>query len=231
MNIIELKKITKIYGENDNKTIALDGVSLNVEKGEFLAIMGPSGSGKSTLLNVIGCMDTATDGQYILDNREITKLSDAALSEIRNKEISFVFQNFLLLNNYNALENIILPLNCRKMSKKEKLDLAHNYMEKLNILDIANKKPSQISGGQRQRVAIARALVTNSNIILADEPTGALDSRNGEELMEILGNLNSEGKTIVMVTHNERLLNHVNRVVYIEDGKMIESKGHIVENK
>jgi len=219
MTIIELKKISKVYGKGDNITHALKDVSLVIRKGEFWSVMGPSGSGKSTLLNIIGCMDKATDGEYMLNGELVNEYSGEQLSIARNQKISFIFQHFALLNDYSVYDNIVLPLNCRRMTSKEKMKKANYYMERLGIKELARKKPSQISGGQQQRVAIARALITEPEIILADEPTGALDQKTGNELMTLLKEINHEGITILLVTHDEKIASVATKKLYIEDGK------------
>lgn len=222
MKILELKNIFKIYGKGDSETKALDGVDLTIEKGDFCAIMGPSGSGKSTLLNILGCMDTPTSGEYILKGQDVSKMKNKQLSKLRNQVISFVFQYFALMDEYTVFDNIMLPLNCQKYPYKEKKDRVKYYMKRLGIEKYAKKKPTQLSGGQQQRVAIARALVSNADIILADEPTGALDSTTGEELMELLQEINESGKTVILVTHNEKVAEKCNYVIYIEDGKIVD---------
>lgn len=222
MKILELKNITKIYGKGDSETKALAGVDLTIEKGDFCAIMGPSGSGKSTLLNILGCMDTPTSGEYILKGQDVSKMKNKQLSKLRNQVISFVFQYFALMDEYTVFYNIMLPLNCQKYPYKEKKDRVNYYMKRLGIEKYAKKKPTQLSGGQQQRVAIARALVSNADIILADEPTGALDSTTGEELMELLQEINESGKTLILVTHNEKVAEKCNYVIYIEDGKIVD---------
>lgn len=222
MKILELKNITKIYGKGDSETKALAGVDLTIEKGDFCAIMGPSGSGKSTLLNILGCMDTPTSGEYILKGQDVSKMKNKQLSKLRNQVISFVFQYFALMDEYTVFDNIMLPLNCQKYTYKEKKDRVNYYMKRLGIEKYAKKKPTQLSGGQQQRVAIARALVSNADIILADEPTGALDSTTGEELMELLQEINESGKTLILVTHNEKVAEKCNYVIYIEDGKIVD---------
>ena len=219
MDIITLKKINKIYGKGKNQTHALHDVTWTVKKGEFWSIVGPSGSGKSTLLNLLGCMDTPTSGSYILDGIKIDTLTEKKLSIIRNTKVSFVFQQFELLKDYNIYDNIELPLLCRHMSAKERKTIISKYMDYLGISDLARKKPSQISGGQQQRTAIARALVTNADIILADEPTGALDQKTGLELMDLMRKINETGKTIIFVTHNNELAKMTDHCLKIIDGK------------
>lgn len=219
MTVIELEKIGKTYGKGESATQALSNVSLKIEEGEFWSIMGPSGSGKSTLLNILGCMDVPTEGNYFLKGEKINDYTAKQLSRVRNQTISFVFQQFALLNEYSVYDNIELPLFCRKLSKKERKERIDYYMKRLGIEGLGKKKPTQISGGQQQRAAIARALVTEADIILADEPTGALDQKTGAELMGLLQEINGEGKTILLVTHDEKVANCAKKRLYIEDGK------------
>lgn len=218
MVVAELKNIGKIYGKGEASTEALRGIELKIEKGDFRAIIGPSGSGKSTLLNILGCIDVPTSGEYFLNGQLVNKFTNSQLSAARNETISFIFQYFALLNEYTVYENIMLPLNCRKISVREKKQLVNYYMKRLGIEGLSKKKPTQISGGQQQRVAIARALVTKPDIILADEPTGALDRKTGEEVMKILHEINAEGKTIVVVTHDMEVAKAAKKQFYIEDG-------------
>ncbi len=218
MVVAELKNIGKIYGKGEASTEALRGIELKIEKGDFWAIIGPSGSGKSTLLNILGCIDVPTSGEYFLNGQLVNKFTNSQLSAARNETISFIFQYFALLNEYTVYENIMLPLNCRKISVREKKQLVNYYMKRLGIEGLSKKKPTQISGGQQQRVAIARALVTKPDIILADEPTGALDRKTGEEVMKILHEINAEGKTIVVVTHDMEVAKAAKKQFYIEDG-------------
>lgn len=219
MTIIELQNINKVYGKGESATVALTDVNLKVEQGEFWAIMGPSGSGKSTLLNILGCMDVPTSGNYLLKGKNLGKSTPNQLSQIRNQTVSFIFQQFALLNDYNVYDNIELPLLCQKLSKRERKERVRYYMKRLGIENLARKKPTQISGGQQQRVAIARALVTKADIILADEPTGALDQKTGQELMSLLCEINEEGKTILLVTHDEKVASVTKRQIRIQDGK------------
>lgn len=221
MKLIELNNITKIYGSKDAKVVALDNINLTIEQGEMVSIMGPSGSGKTTLLSIIGCMDTATTGEYYIKGTLVSTKSNLELSKIRNSTISFVFQHFALMKDYSIYENIELPLVYRKMSSKAKKERIMYYCRKLGIQDLVNKKPSQISGGQQQRVAIARALSSEAEIILADEPTGALDQKTGEELLDLLKNINREDKTIIIVTHDSKVSEYCNRKLFIRDGKII----------
>lgn len=218
MVVAELKNIGKIYGKGEASTEALRGIELKIEKGDFWAIIGPSGSGKSTLLNILGCIDVPTSGEYFLNGQLVNKFTNSQLSAARNETISFIFQYFALLNEYTVYENIMLPLNCRKISVREKKQLVNYYMKRLGIEGLSKKKPTQISGGQQQRVAIARALVTKPDIILADEPTGALDRKTGEEVMKILHEINAEGKTIVVVTNDMEVAKAAKKQFYIEDG-------------
>ncbi len=219
MTIIELKNINKTYGKGESATVALTDVNLKIQEGEFWAIMGPSGSGKSTLLNILGCMDVPSSGDYLLKGKKLSQSTPNQLSRIRNQTVSFIFQQFALLNDYNIYDNIELPLLCQKLSKKERKDRVQYYMERLGIQSLARKKPTQISGGQQQRVAIARALVTKADIILADEPTGALDQKTGQELMALLCEINKEGKTILLVTHDEKVASVAKKQIHIQDGK------------
>lgn len=221
MEIIRLINISKKYGK-ENRTTALENINLTINKGEFIAIMGPSGSGKSTLLNIIGTMDKPSDGSYYLNGVDISNLKDEELSNIRNKHLSFVFQHFALMKNYSVYDNVELPLIFRRMKKREKQILIESTLKELNIINHINKKVTELSGGQQQRVAIVRALVSGAEIILADEPTGALDQKTGIELMELLVKLNSEGKTIILVTHDENIASFCSKKIIIKDGKIIE---------
>lgn len=221
MNIIELKEIYKIYGKSDYRTIALNNINLAIEKGDFLAIMGPSGSGKSTFLNILGCMDVPTSGEYYLSGVLTNSQSDRALSNIRNHTVSFIFQNFALLKDYSLYENIELPLLHRKIPAKQKKEKIMHYASKLGINSILRKKPQETSGGQQQRAAIARALVCESEVILADEPTGALDQKTGENLLLLLKQINQEGKTILIVTHDSKTANYANKIITINDGEIV----------
>lgn len=219
--MIRLKNISKRYLFGEVITNALNNVSLTIADGEFAAIMGTSGSGKSTLLNIIGCMDVPTSGEYHLDDRLVSELKSKELSEIRNKKISFVFQNFALMEKYTAYENIELPLINGRVPAKKRQTKVREAASRLGIEDQLRKLPKQMSGGQQQRVAIARALASGAEIILADEPTGALDKKTGAEVMEILKELNSEGKTIVIVTHDPIIAERADRIITISDGRII----------
>ncbi|MGN0143685.1 MAG: ABC transporter ATP-binding protein [Clostridium sp.] len=221
MSIIELKNIKKEYGKKNFKFTAIDNINLSVEKGDFIAIMGPSGAGKSTLLNIIGCMDQVTEGEYYLNGKLINELNNKELSKVRNSTISFVFQDFALMKEYNVYDNVELPLSYRNLSNKQKKQMVIKQLEALGIKDQIKKKPSELSGGQQQRVAIARALVSDGEIILADEPTGALDSKTGMEIMNILSEINKKGKTIIIVTHDEKVASYCNKKIIIKDGRII----------
>lgn len=220
MSIISLKNINKSYGKGASYVSVLKDLSLEIQEGDMVSIMGPSGCGKSTFLNIIGCIDTADSGTYILNEVNIENKNLARLSHIRNREVAFVFQNFALIKEFSVLDNVILPLNFRKMRRKEKLTLSRKYLKELDILELENKKVNDLSGGQQQRVAIARALVQESKIILADEPTGALDEENSIKIMEMLSRLNkSLNKTIIIVTHNKMVSNFCNKNIVLTKGK------------
>jgi len=219
--LIELDSLTKTYEVGTEKVHALRSVSLKVEEGEYMAIMGPSGSGKSTLMNIVGCLDTPTAGSYQFHEEKVSEMDDDQLAEIRNREIGFVFQTFNLLPRASALHNVELPLiyNGTPASKRKKL--AEDALTKVSLAERMDHRPNELSGGQRQRVAIARALVNNPSIILADEPTGNLDTRTGQEIMDILEDLHDSGNTIILVTHEEYIAEHTNRIIRLRDG-MIE---------
>jgi putative ABC transport system ATP-binding protein len=220
--IIDIKNITKLYEMGTEKLYALKGVDVVIERNEYVAIMGPSGSGKSTLMNIIGCLDTPTSGDYVLNGKDVHEMDDDELAEIRNKEIGFVFQTFNLLPRSNALHNVELPLIYSGLSKSDRIRRAEESLANVGLADRMKHKPNELSGGQRQRVAVARALVNNPSIILADEPTGNLDSKTGEEIMALFAELNNKGNTIIVVTHEEDIAKHANRIIKIRDG-MIES--------
>lgn len=231
MNIIELKNITKVYDMGAAQQVAaLQGVDLVIGKNEYVAIMGPSGSGKSTLMNIIGCLDTPTSGQYLFNGVNVSEMDDNNLARIRNKEIGFVFQTFNLLARSDSLHNVELPLIYAGISSSERKERARRTLEHVGLGDRGHHKPNELSGGQRQRVAVARALVTNPSIILADEPTGNLDSRTGEEIMGLFEDLHSQGNTIILVTHEAEIAEHAHRVVRVRDGK-VESDDVIPEAK
>lgn len=221
MEQIVLKNVSKTYGKEDAKVEALRNIDLVIEVGEMVAIMGASGSGKSTLLNIIGCLDTATVGDYYLGDENIKSNSERKLARIRNKTFGFIVQYFGLIEDYTAYENIQIPLEYAKVPRRKRKLLVENIMDKLKIREKIDKFPGELSGGQNQRVAIARALINDPNIILADEPTGALDRKNSEEVMEILKKLNHEGKTVIVVTHDENVASKCKRIIFIEDGKIV----------
>lgn len=216
--LIELKNINKSYRNGEQELQVLKNVSLEVEEGEFVAIMGPSGSGKSTLMNVIGMLDTPTSGEYYLDNEAVAGLGEKKMAHVRNKQIGFVFQQFFLLSKLNALQNVELPLIYAGVSPSKRKKLAEQFLEKVELGERMHHLPSELSGGQKQRVAIARALVNSPSIILADEPTGALDTKTGDQIMEFLTELNAEGKTIIMVTHEPEIAAYAKRQIVIRDG-------------
>jgi putative ABC transport system ATP-binding protein len=221
---IVLKDVSKIYGKENAKVEALRKINLTINSGEMVAIMGPSGSGKSTLLNIIGCLNSATTGDYYLEGEEIKNYSEKKLANIRNKAFGFIVQYFGLLDDYTSYENNQIPLEYAKVSRKKRKVLITDIMDKLGIRDKMDKYPTELSGGQNQRVAIARALVNNPNTILADEPTGALDRKTSQEVMDILKSLNNEGKTIIVVTHDEKVAANCKRIICMEDGKIISDK-------
>jgi putative ABC transport system ATP-binding protein len=223
-DFLRILHIFKEYRMDGVNFKALDDVSLVIKKGEFLAIMGPSGSGKSTLMHIIGCLDRPTSGKMFLEEHDIFKVSDNELASIRNTHIGFVFQQFNLLRRTSALSNVELPLIYAKISVSERKKRAHEMLERVGLSDKLDNYPSQLSGGQQQRVAIARALVTNPDLLLADEPTGNLDSKSGTDIMDIIEGLHKEGKTIVMVTHDEHVAAHAKRILRIADGKIFSDK-------
>ncbi len=220
--LIDIRDLVKVYDMGAVQVRALDGVSLGVEKGEYVAIMGPSGSGKSTLMNLIGCLDTPSSGVYRLGDQEVSRLNDDELARIRNREIGFVFQTFNLLARTTALENVEVPLIYAGVPRRERRRRAEEVLAMVGLADRMTHVPAELSGGQRQRVAIARALVNHPSILLADEPTGNLDSRTGEEIMGLFGELNARGNTIILVTHEEAIAAHARRVVRLRDGKILE---------
>lgn len=221
--VISMKKVNKIYKMGNLEYNALMDIDLVIKKGEFVAIIGPSGAGKSTLMNIIGCLDTATNGEYILDGLN-TKCNDNKLAEIRNKKIGFVFQTFNLLPKLNVIENVELPLFYQGIDGRNAKERSLKVIEQVGLLDHVKHKPSELSGGQKQRVAIARALVTDPQIILADEPTGALDSKTGLDILSMFEDMNSKGNTIVLITHDRNIALHAKRIVEIKDGKIISDK-------
>jgi putative ABC transport system ATP-binding protein len=221
MAIIELQNIQRHFKMGNEVVKALRGIDLTIDKGEYVALMGPSGSGKSTLMNILGALDTPTTGKYRLNGQEVEKLTDNELAAIRNKEIGFVFQTFNLLPRTTALENVALPLIYAGKSKSDRIKRAKDVLSMVGLADRMTHKPNELSGGQRQRVAIARALVNNPSIILADEPTGNLDSKTSEEIMELFNELHQKGHTIVLVTHEEDIAKHAKRIIRLKDGLVL----------
>jgi putative ABC transport system ATP-binding protein len=220
--IIELRDIRKSYYLGKNELPVLKGIRLTIDPNEYVALMGPSGSGKSTLMNILGCLDTPTSGQYILNGQDVSKMEDNELAEVRNKEIGFVFQQFNLMPRLNALENVGIPLIYAGVSKKEREERAMEMLERVGLQDRAKHRPNELSGGQCQRVAVARALINRPSIILADEPTGNLDTATSEEIMEMFTQIHGSGNTVVLVTHEEDIADHARRIVRLRDG-IIES--------
>lgn len=222
--MIKVNNISKIYKTGEVKVVALDNVSFEIKKGEFVAIMGPSGSGKSTLMHILGALDLPTSGKYLLDGEDIGKLSDDQLAEIRNKKIGFVFQSFNLLPRTTALRNTSIPMIFAGIPKEKRLNRAKKYLRMMGLEDRLNHTPNQLSGGEQQRVAIARAMSMNPSILLADEPTGNIATTQGEEIMKIFKNLNKQGHTIVMITHEAPIAEHAKRIIYLRDGKIVKDK-------
>lgn len=220
--LIRLTNINKSYKNGDQELRVLKDIDLEVEEGEFLAIMGPSGSGKSTLMNIIGLLDRSSSGNYWLEGEEVSQLSEKKLAQVRNDQIGFVFQQFFLLSKLNALQNVELPLIYAGVPSSKRKELAQQYLEKVELAERMTHLPSELSGGQKQRVAIARALVNTPAIILADEPTGALDTKTGEQIMQLLTELNNEGKTIIMVTHEPEIAAYAKRKIVLRDGVITE---------
>ena len=216
--VIQLEKICKSYYLGRQELKVLKDVSLDIFRNEYVALMGPSGSGKSTLMNLLGCLDSPTSGRYILNNKDVSKMPDNDLAEVRNKEIGFVFQQFNLLPRLTAAENVALPLVYNGTSKKKRIEQALEMLNRVGLADRSHHKPNELSGGQNQRVAIARALVNNPSIILADEPTGNLDSKTSAEIMEIFGKIQSEGNTVILVTHEEDIAHYARRIIRLRDG-------------
>lgn len=216
--IIHLENIRKSYYLGKNELQVLKGISLDIFKNEYVALMGPSGSGKSTLMNLLGCLDTPSGGKYILNGKDVSRMPDNDLAEVRNKEIGFVFQQFNLLPRLTAAENVALPLVYSGVGKKERMDRAMEVLTRVKLEDRSHHKPNELSGGQAQRVAIARALINNPSIILADEPTGNLDTKTSYEIMEIMGAIHSEGNTVILVTHEEDISMYARRVIRLRDG-------------
>lgn len=222
MSLIEVKDIYKIYNPGENEVRALDGINLTIERGEFVAIVGQSGSGKSTLMNMLGLLDVPTSGEYFLDGENVSHMTDDQLSEIRNKQIGFIFQGFNLISSLTAQANVELPLVYRGMRPEERHKLSKEALERVGLSHRINHLPKQMSGGQQQRVAIARAVAARPPIILADEPTGNLDSRSGGDVMKILKGLHEEGRTVILITHDNGIAEQAKRVIRIQDGQIIE---------
>jgi len=223
-NLIEVRELTKFYQMGSESVHALDGVSLDIGRGEYIAIMGPSGSGKSTLMNLIGCLDTPTSGSYVLNNKEVSKMDDNELAAIRNKEIGFVFQTFNLLARTTALGNVELPLIYSGVGRAERLQRSREALEAVGLGDRMTHRPNQLSGGQRQRVAVARALVNRPSLLLADEPTGNLDSKTTIEIMALFDRLKDQGNTIIVVTHEEEIAHNAQRIVRLKDGRIVSNE-------
>ena len=222
MSLIDVRNVYKIYNPGENEVRALDGISLTIEKGEFVAIIGQSGSGKSTFMNMLGLLDTCTSGEYYMDGIDVSNMTDDELSEIRNKKIGFIFQGFNLISSLTAKGNVELPLVYRGMKRADREKLSTQALEMVGLEKRMNHRPSQMSGGQQQRVAIARAIAARPPIILADEPTGNLDSHSGKDVMKIIHKLHEEGRTIILITHDNGIAEEAQRVVRIQDGKIIE---------
>ena len=231
MNVlIDIRDVYKVYNPGENEVRALDGVSLSIAHGEFVAIIGQSGSGKSTLMNMLGCLDVPTSGEYYLNGADVSKLKDDELSDIRNKEIGFIFQGFNLIPNFTAIENVELPLIYRGIGKAERKELAQQALEMVGLSHRMNHKPAEMSGGQQQRVAIARAIAAKPPVILADEPTGNLDSHSSKEILEILRELHTLGRTVILITHDNDIAAQANRVIRIRDGKVEQDYRNPQEN-
>jgi len=229
-HLIDIRSYYKIYNPGENEVRALDGIDLAIDHGEFVAIVGPSGSGKSTLMNMLGILDVGTSGEYFLNGSDVSKLSDDQLSEIRNKEIGFIFQGFNLIPSLTAKGNVELPLIYRGIRAEERSALADEALERVGLTKRADHRPSQMSGGQQQRAAIARAVAARPPVILADEPTGNLDSHSGTEVMRILHELNDEGRTVILITHDNEIAATAKRVIRIMDGKIVEDYVNVPKN-
>lgn len=226
-SILNMHSITKTYYMGGEEQVVLNRINLTVKKGDFVAILGPSGSGKSTLMNIIGCLDSSTSGDYFLSNQKVDELDETELAKIRNKEVGFVFQQFQLLPRLTALQNVELPLVYRGLPEKERKRRAQQMLEKVGLAEKIFNRPNQLSGGQQQRVAIARALVTEPTILLADEPTGALDQKTGQQIMGLFHELHEEGRTIVMITHDIEIAKNASRIVHILDGQLREEPVYV----
>ena len=220
--LIHIENMKKIYNPGENEVRALDGIDLDIEKGDLVAIVGLSGSGKSTLMNMLGCLDTPTSGKYVLDGQEVESMTDNQLADVRNKEIGFIFQGFNLISNLDAVGNVELPLVYRGVSKNERKQLAMEALKSVGLEDRMKHKPNEMSGGQQQRVAVARAVAAKPPIILADEPTGNLDTKSTQEIMEILKELHRSGRTVIIITHDEEIASQAHRVIRILDGRIEE---------
>lgn len=220
--LINIENMKKIYNPGENEVRALDGIDLDIEKGDLVAIVGHSGSGKSTLMNMLGCLDTPTSGKYVLDGQDVASMTDNQLADVRNKEIGFIFQGFNLISNLDAVGNVELPLVYRGVSKNERKQLAMEALKSVGLEDRMKHKPNEMSGGQQQRVAVARAVAAKPPIILADEPTGNLDTKSTQEIMEILKELHRSGRTVIIITHDEEIASQAHRVIRILDGRIEE---------
>ena len=220
--LIHIENMKKIYNPGENEVRALDGIDLDIEKGDLVAIVGHSGSGKSTLMNMLGCLDTPTSGKYVLDGQDVASMTDNQLADVRNKEIGFIFQGFNLISNLDAVGNVELPLVYRGVSKNERKQLAMEALKSVGLEDRMKHKPTEMSGGQQQRVAVARAVAAKPPIILADEPTGNLDTKSTQEIMEILKELHRSGRTVIIITHDEEIASQAHRVIRILDGRIEE---------
>lgn len=220
--LIHIENMKKIYNPGENEVRALDGIDLDIEKGDLVAIVGHSGSGKSTLMNMLGCLDTPTSGKYVLDGQDVASMTDNQLADVRNKEIGFIFQGFNLISNLDAVENVELPLVYRGVSKNERKQLAMEALKSVGLEDRMKHKPNEMSGGQQQRVAVARAVAAKPPIILADEPTGNLDTKSTQEIMEILKELHRSGRTVIIITHDEEIASQAHRVIRMLDGRIEE---------
>ena len=220
--LLHIENMKKIYNPGENEVRALDGIDLDIEKGDLVAIVGHSGSGKSTLMNMLGCLDTPTSGKYVLDGQDVASMTDNQLADVRNKEIGFIFQGFNLISNLDAVGNVELPLVYRGVSKNERKQLAMEALKSVGLEDRMKHKPNEMSGGQQQRVAVARAVAAKPPIILADEPTGNLDTKSTQEIMEILKELHRSGRTVIIITHDEEIASQAHRVIRILDGRIEE---------